>query len=391
MALTGMLLQRDSWQNQPEHPSYIHAPGLAAVEIPEQIGSRHASQASRSGSYFIGADIEQLAGTGNPDYANELEAMRARIIELQEQVARKTAAARIIDAHMKTVTAQAASAQERIADLEIELGATQEALVRQENDNCSLQSSLDLMIGENARLSRRLLEECTACDTVSTRLDRVNTTLTATDAEREKLIAAAAAADKKHQIETDDLEARLKATTSRAVAAETLLAEVQQTLRVCTEEKNQAERKAIGATLARNLAENELKSVQEELQTKERELLEYQQARSKLMIGLSSLLQNFKAREAALAAAKEKIQSLGERLKAAEARLASYEAKTERPKFFPQSDFASPPSAFAPVQAQVIVGRGGREAPRQTGDDAKRAALTQPPSAASLLAETISF
>ncbi len=187
---------------------------------------------------MVAAEIESQPPTANSDYANELEAMRARMIELQEQVARKTAAARILDAHMKTLAGQAASAQERIADLEIELGSTQEALAQQENENCSLQSSFDLMVAENARLSRRLLEECTACDTVSSRLERVNSTLTATDAERDKLIAAVAEADKKRQSETEDLQT------------------------------------PVSATLARNLAENEFKSLQASVQTKEQEVLE---------------------------------------------------------------------------------------------------------------------
>lgn len=275
MALTGMLLQRDGWENQAAHLSLTHtAVGKAAVAVAEQMGQRRAPQWPRSRSEMVAAEIESQPPTANSDYANELEAMRARMIELQEQVARKTAAARILDAHMKTLAGQAASAQERIADLEIELGSTQEALAQQENENCSLQSSLDLMVAENARLSRRLLEECTACDTVSSRLERVNSTLTATDAERDKLIAAVAEADKKRQSETEDLQTRLKAAAARAVAAETLLAEAQQTLAVCAEEKNTAERAAVSATLARNLAENEFKSLQASLQTKEQEVLE---------------------------------------------------------------------------------------------------------------------
>jgi chromosome segregation ATPase len=385
MALTGMLLQRDGWQNQAAHLSQTHAAvGTAAVVVAEQIGRRR-SHGPRSNPDLVGRAIESLTETGNPDYANELEALRARVIELQEQVARKTAAARIIDAHMKTVTAQACSAQERIADLEIELGSTQEALSQQENENCSLQSSLDLMVNENARLSRRLLEECTACDTVSSRLDRVNTTLTATDAEREKLAAAATEAGKKHQIEIDELEIRLKTAVSRADAAENLLAEVQQTLVVRTEETNMAERKAVGATLARNLAENELKSLQSALQTKERELLESQQTRSKLMIGLNSLLQNFKAREAALAAAKERIQFLGERLTVTEAELAKCRAKIEQQRFLPESNFVNPVAAAG----AVVKTQARRESSQHLDGDAAAQTVSRP--TASLLAETITF
>lgn len=139
---------------------------------------------------------------------------------------------------MKSVAAQATSAHERIGELESELGSTREALAQSENENRSLQSSLELMVGENARLSRRLLEECAACDTVSSRLERVNVTLSVTDAECEKLIAAAAEADRKHQNKTDELQTRLNAIVTRAAAAEAQLAEVQRALHACNQEKN---------------------------------------------------------------------------------------------------------------------------------------------------------
>jgi chromosome segregation ATPase len=387
MALTGMLPQRDGWQNQAAHLSRTQA----AVVVPEHMRGGRSTQRPRSRSEIVAAEIERGTETRNFDYANELETMRARVLELQEQVARKTAAARIVDAHMKTLSAQAASAQQRITDLEIELGSTQEALARQENENCSLQSSLDLMVAENARLSRRLLEECTTCDTVSSRLERVNVTLTATDAEREKLIAAAAEADKKHQSETSELEFRLKTLASRAAAAEALLAEVQKTLREQTEEKSLAERKAVGATLARNLAENEVKSLQAALRAKDREVLELQQSRSKLMLGLNSLLENFKNREAALAAAKERIRVLGERLATAEAGFAKRQAKIDELKFLPESGFTSRAvAAGGPMSAQALGDEWGRQPDGRAGST-KSPARALPQSAEMLLAETVTF
>ncbi len=393
MALTDMLLQRDGWQGQAAQLSLTHgAVGAAAVVVAEQVGRRRSPLRLRNDPDTAGAEIERWPDTGNIDYANEFEAMRAKAIELQEQVARKAAAARIVDAHMKNVVAQAASAQERIAELEIELGSTQEALARQENENRSLQSSLDLMVGENARLSRRLLEECTACDTVSSRLERVNVTLDATDAEREKLLAAAAEADRRHQSETGELQARLKTTASRAAAAETQLAEVQQTLIVRTEEKTLAERQAVAATLARNLAENKVNSLQADLQAKEREMAELQQSRSKLMLGLNTLLQNFKAREAAFAAAKERLQFLGERLAATEVDLATSRAKIEQLTVLPESNFTGRlPAVDAGSKAQAIDPR-----PRATSADRVDSHGRSPQRvsvrpAAALLAETISF
>ncbi len=308
---------------------------------------------------MVAAEIESQPPTANSDYANELEAMRARMIELQEQVARKTAAARILDAHMKTLAGQAASAQERIADLEIELGSTQEALAQQENENCSLQSSLDLMVAENARLSRRLLEECTACDTVSSRLERVNSTLTATDAERDKLIAAVAEADKKRQSETEDLQTRLKA--------------------------------AVSATLARNLAENEFKSLQASLQTKEQEVLET----ATVALEADGRLERIAA----------ELQGTRDRIGGCERENPSSErppdgggneslqrpARTQPLQFLPDGDFMRPPSAAAiGIKAEAMSGQRGRETNGPAGGGARPSAQAAPTSTA-LLAGTITF
>ncbi len=153
------------------------------------------------------------------------------------------------------------------------------------------------------------------------------------------------------------------------------------------------EREAVSATLARNLAENELKSPQAALQAKEREVLELQQSRSKLMAGLNTLLQNFKAREAALIVAKGRIQALGERLAAAEADLAERQLKIEQSGILPESDFTSrvlsgvdacgKAQAIGPAPKALFADRDGSHEP------SRQPAVVR--TAATLLAETVTF
>lgn len=110
------------------------------------------------------------------------------------------------------------------------------------------------------------------------------------------------------------------------------------------------------------------------------------------MLGLNTLLHNFKAREAALAAAKERLRFFGDRLAATEADLARSHAKIEQLTVLPGSDFtgrlpteaAGTKAAIDPIpsRATLVEGADSRGWPPQR--------VSVPPTAA-LLAETVIF
>jgi len=90
---------------------------------------------------------------------------------------------------METLTVKAEATDWRIAKLEDELSSARERLVILENQNHSLQKSLDLMISESLRLSRALSESEATLDKARSQIDRIRTVLKAAEAERRMLAA----------------------------------------------------------------------------------------------------------------------------------------------------------------------------------------------------------
>lgn len=271
--------------------------------------------------------------TTKVELTNELEPARAKLAELEQQLAREVAAARILKDHSDALAAHGAAADKRVAELEGELGAVREQLVLRENENRSLQTSLDQIVGENSRMTRRLAESDVAADKARHQQEQMKTALAAVEAERAKFAAAIEETNERRQTETNTLNTRLEAMSSRAVAAEKLLAEVRQSLLARTEESNAAERKVADATVARNATDKKLELLQSSLQVKERQIHDLEQLRSKLVDRSNALAAAVKARDTALARAEERIALLGERVSqleaAAEASLAKHHETVE--------------------------------------------------------------
>ena len=84
-----------------------------------------------------------------------------RLVDQEQRVARQAAAAWLLNGRRETLAARAArtaSAEKRVAELEDELGLLRERLDREENENHSLQLSLDLTTSDNSRFSSQLAE-----------------------------------------------------------------------------------------------------------------------------------------------------------------------------------------------------------------------------------------
>ena len=134
-----------------------------------------------------------------------------------------------------------------------EAGSLREELARRENENASLQASLDLLVIDNSHLSSSLAETEAALARVRSQLDLANASLADAQAERDKL-AAVVATQETHRTETDALNADLEAACARAVAAETLRAAARQDLIARAEENTLilGENLRLSACLARS-------------------------------------------------------------------------------------------------------------------------------------------
>ncbi len=91
--------------------------------------------------------------------------------------------------------APTATLKARVAELENALEAAREDLVIIRNENQSLQTSLDLILAENIRLSRRLNESHAEVRDVRSRIERLKVLLRATDGTTTGPMAALAPTD----------------------------------------------------------------------------------------------------------------------------------------------------------------------------------------------------
>ena len=97
--------------------------------------------------------------------------------------------ARLPNERREPLAVQAEATDWRIAKLEDELSSANEKLAILENQNHSLQTSLDLIVSENLRLSRCLTESEARVDKARSQIDRIRTVLKAAEAERRMLRA----------------------------------------------------------------------------------------------------------------------------------------------------------------------------------------------------------
>jgi chromosome segregation ATPase len=234
MVLTKTSMRKEGWQLQRQHLVLAHtgtqmtggtAPELVHRQSPlKPIGTRS------------GRDFDDAGLKIGEVYSNtEHKAAYARIEELEQQVALKGGAARMLDKLTESWVERAANADRRVAVLEGELDSVREELANQENQNCSLQNSLDLIDSENLDLSRRIVEYDRTVHQLHSLLKQADATLTLAKAEHHGLATATDKTNARYQSETCDLQNYLRSVTSRAVAAERALSEARRSLLACTD------------------------------------------------------------------------------------------------------------------------------------------------------------
>ena len=182
MALAGKKAQRHGWRHQAEQLALNHtAVASAAWAAAEQTLRRPSIEPVSCHFSLVGekSECDQEASEISDD---------AKYAE--QQVAREAAAAWILNARRETLAARAArakAADERITDLEAKLDAALARIAFQDNENRSLQTSLDLTAGENLRLSGHLSESNAKVEEITSQLEQ----LRMKEAERDKLASAA--------------------------------------------------------------------------------------------------------------------------------------------------------------------------------------------------------
>jgi hypothetical protein len=177
MALAGKKSPRHGWRHQAERLALNHTGVATAVWAATE---RRPSTEPVSCHYSVAgakSERDQVASANETSH----DAKHA-----EQQMAREAASAWILNARRETLAARAAkakAAEERIAELEAKLDTALERIAFQDNENQSLQMSLDLTVSENLCLSNRLSESDAKLKEISTELEQLKTS----EAERIKL------------------------------------------------------------------------------------------------------------------------------------------------------------------------------------------------------------
>jgi chromosome segregation ATPase len=357
-------------------------------------GPRSMAAAQRAQTSLPAADAAFDAEAREIELANELELARAKVAGLDRRLAQESAAAQQLSEQLETLTADCETADNRIAELEAELGAARDEMALRDNENLSLQTSLDLALGENSRLAQYLKDGDSAFDATRARLDRLQLALTAAEADRFKLQGEADQAAATRQSEVSTTNGLLEAMTSRALTAERLLADVRECLLARIAENSATERGLADATAARGEADKKLRQFQDLLRLKQSQIDELEQSRQKLIETTNTLLKSFQSRDAAANHAEEKINLLTARVAELEAelRLAGNRQAGER------RDLQAQPEAMRRIDADDAGETARKKWAELARELAKLVKLKrefsapiQPRSAPALLASTITF
>lgn len=278
----------------------------AGPTVPNRTAPHAKISAPRIPATAIANKPASVGGGGRIHLLTERDSTAVNLAALQQQLAERTAAMRLLNRHVETLTARLSAAAAKIAERDNALDLAREELVHRDNENHSLQRSVELTTADNARLAQRLAASEAAVGKAYVDLERMKAALIAAERECAKTASVADRVDQKRRDETGNLYARLDAMASSAATADQLLAGLRQNLR------------------------DKLALLQNLLAVKDRQLDELKQSRSKLLERTGKLLEAFKTRDEALAAAEERNRAL-------EAQVAQIEAAaTKRHKSLAQ-------------------------------------------------------
>ena len=162
MALTGRKARRGGWQHQAERLAFTHTAVIATAA--EQARHRAASNPASCHLRTCGTKFQHRFEAGIIELAHEPDSPITKFVGREQQAARETAAAWLLNGRRETLAARAsrtATAEKRATELERELALARERLALQENESQSLQLSLALTTSENSHISTQLAErEC---------------------------------------------------------------------------------------------------------------------------------------------------------------------------------------------------------------------------------------
>lgn len=345
MARTGIAVRRLGWENQTENLTVTHrAFGVAALALAEKARERAFPKSTNSdpGTKDRASAEGQEIIINDPTPEFELASIR----DLQAQLARQNLAAREMRECIEALSGRAADADKRCAELQDELDVSRDEILLQQNDKHALQTSLESLARENTQLAHRLTESEVATKKARSQIEQAKEALNAAQIarkdltaaldevrqksqsnsgnleaaklERTKLIAALDRAQQQYQTEISKLKVlgteRDKLAVDLTEANARHLAEISQLKSRLDDTTSRAEVAESILAKLRQILLQKFKMLQASLGSKDGEIHELEQSRTKLVDGTKMLLGIFEMRDRALIRADERIKFLTDRI-----------------------------------------------------------------------------
>jgi chromosome segregation ATPase len=252
--------------------------------------------------------------------AREIAAARGG---LQENIDLLTAEnARLLRGHAERGMALD-DAQDKIKFLENALAAAEAASVSKQAETLAngasaarveFQEQLDLAASENARLQQTIAKKDVAFGEVRARIEFLQSTA---EAECSRLGAEVGGVRQQQHAESETLNGRLEAMSSRAVTAEKLLAEARERLLARIVENGAFRQKVADAKAdakaANDKAYAKTRQLEDAVTLRQHQIDELERSRATLVEATTTLLETFEDRDRALQRAQQKIKALAER------------------------------------------------------------------------------
>jgi crescentin len=245
---------------------------------------------------------------------------------LQENIDLLTAEnARLLQGHAERGMALD-DAQDKIKFLENALAAAEAASVSKQAEilangtraaRVEFQEQLDLAARENARLQQIIAEKNVAFGELRARIEFLQTALSTAEAECSRLGNEVGGVHQRQQAESETLNGRLEAMSSRAVTAEKLLAEARERLLARIVENGAFRQKVADAEAAEKAASDsayaKTRQLEDAVTLRQHQIDELERSRATLVEATTTLLETFENRDRALRRAQQKIKALAER------------------------------------------------------------------------------
>jgi hypothetical protein len=283
----------------------------AAQELREQI---QASAAATETADQRAAGLERESATVRDGLQDKIDLLTAEN-------------ARLLQGHAERGMALD-DAQDKIKFLEAALAAAEASAVSKQAESLAegrraaraeFQDQLDLAGGEKARLQQIIADKDVALGEAGARIEFLQTALSTAEAECTRLGAEIGGVRQLRQSETETLNGRLEAMSSRAVTAEKLLAEARERLLARIVENGTFRQKVADAKAANDKAYAKARQLEDAVTLRQHQIDELERSRATLLEATTTLLETFEDRDRALQRAEGKIKALAERNAALEA------------------------------------------------------------------------